>query len=79
MTIFSKQTFDFCLQINISLDVEWFPRDLNKEAHLISREPEILETDDWGISDQFFSILQRKWGVFSVDCFANFYKNKGIA
>jgi hypothetical protein len=73
---FAKQTFDFCLQNNISLDVGWIPRDLNKEADLISREPEILDTDDWGISGQFFSILQKRWGLFSVDCFANFYNKK---
>jgi hypothetical protein len=35
-----------------------------------------LDTDDWGISNRFFSILQRKWGDFSVDCFANFYNSK---
>jgi hypothetical protein len=73
---FAKNTFDFCLTNDISLDVGWIPRNLNKEADLVSREPEVLDSDDWGISNQFFSILERRWGEFSIDCFANFYNSK---
>jgi hypothetical protein len=73
---FAKKTVDLCLQNSISLDVGWIPRDLNKDADWISRESEVLDTDDWGISKEFFKILQNRWGTFSVDCFANFYNAK---
>jgi hypothetical protein len=73
---FAKNTFELCLSNNVSLDVSWLPREQNKEADLISREPEILDTDDWGLSVSFFQFLQARWGQFSVDCFANFYNRK---
>jgi hypothetical protein len=73
---FAKSTHDFCLENNISLDVEWIPREENKEADAISREPEVLDSDDWGLSQEFVGILEGRWGKFSVDCFSNFYNKK---
>ena len=52
----------------------WVPRDLNKQADTISRLPEVLDTDDWGITDEFYLILNRRWGPFTIDCFANMDK-----
>jgi hypothetical protein len=51
---FAKITFDFCFQNSIVFDVGWLPREDNKQAILISRQPEILDTDDWAISHEFF-------------------------
>ena len=35
-----------------------------------------IDVDDWGISDQFFKILDQKWGPITIDLFANYYNNK---
>ena len=55
-----------------------------------SREAEVLDTDDWGISEAFLGILQGRYGEFTVDLFANdrnrkatrfysFYHNPGCS
>ena len=72
----AKSTVDFCNTNDISLDVQWIPREKNKEADAISREPEILDTDDWGLSRSFVSFLERRYGKFSLDAFANDYNCK---
>ena len=65
-----------CASYGISLCVQWIPREQNKEADALSRAPELLDTDDWGLTEEFFRILQNRWGPFSIDCFANYYNNK---
>ena len=72
----AKSTVDFCHEHDISLDVQWIPRGENKIADAISREPEILDTDDWGISPNFFQFLEKRYGSFTLDAFANSYNNK---
>ena len=68
--------FFTCLKNGISLDVEWIPRNQNEAADAASREAIVVDTDDWQITDDFFNILNRRWGSFTVDCFANSYNNK---
>ena len=67
---------EFCARYGIFLKVNWIPRTENTEADLWSRVPLDLDTDDWSITDAFFSVLCNRWGLFSVDCFANFYNHK---
>jgi hypothetical protein len=57
-----------CFQNGISLNLEWIPRGT---ADYLSRLSDILDTDKWGITPEFFKILNSKFGPFSVDCFAN--------
>ena len=72
----AKSTVDFCHKHDISLDVQWIPRGENKIADAISREPKILDTDDWGITSNFFQFLEKRYGSFTLDAFANSYNNK---
>ena len=72
----AKKTVDFCLENDISLDIEWIPREENKVADSISREPIILDTDDWGLKPEFFKFLQNRYGRFTVDGFASDINHK---
>ena len=73
---FAIEIFKFCQQNEVNLSIHWVPRDLNKQADAISRLPEVLDTDDWGLTQQFFGILDKRWGPFTLDCFANSYNAK---
>ena len=68
---FAIEIFEFCRRSSVNLTLEWVPREENKTADAISRLPEILDTDDWGITDSFFRLLDNRWGPFTLDCFAN--------
>ena len=67
---------DVCKRKGISLNVQWIPREENKEADRLSRIANELDTDDWGLTSEFFGILNERWGPFTVDCFANYYNRK---
>ena len=73
---FAIEIFNFCHSNAIDLTLQWVPREENKKADKILRLPEILDTDDWGISSEFFTVLNKRWGPFTVDCFANSYNAK---
>ena len=73
---FASEIFHLCFQNNISLKVDWIPREQNKLADEISREADIIDIEDWGITTDFFSILSTLYGPFSLDAFANFYNKK---
>jgi hypothetical protein len=73
---FAMSVFNTCLHNSISLSVEWIPRELNEAADLASREAEVVDTDDWQISDEFFHILNNMWGPLTIDIFANSYNKK---
>ena len=73
---FAIEIFNFCHLNSINLTLQWVPREENKKADEISRLPEILDTDDWGITCEFFTVLNKRWGPFTVDCFANSYNAK---
>lgn len=53
----------------------WIPRELNKYADLLSRQSQ-SDCDDWQISLELFSVLNAKWGPFTVDRFASDYNAK---
>ena len=67
---------EFCSKNSIVLSAQWIPRGENKDADELSREADLLDTDDWGLSSAFFKLLNNKFGPFTVDCFANFYNFK---
>lgn len=67
---------DFCARQNIVLSMQWIPREKNQVADEISRLSDVIDTDDWSLSDDFFHQLDREWGPCSIDCFANFYNFK---
>ena len=73
---FATEIFFLCFNNNISLKVEWIPRDLNKDADWASREADYIDIEDWGLTDTFFTFLNNCYGPFSLDAFANFYNKK---
>ena len=58
----------FCLQKNIKLIPQWVPREQNQLADYLSK---INDTDNWGIDSITFSNLNKKYGPFTVDRFAD--------
>ena len=65
--------YDCCRKNDITIFVNWIPREQNEQADMLSR---IVDIDDWRISDEFFTFLNDLWGPFSVDRFASFENTK---
>ena len=72
----AMEIFFLCLENGISLEVEWIPRHLNEAADSASRDAIMLDTDDWQLTSFFFSLINARWGPFTLDCFANHYNKK---
>ena len=70
---FSLSIFQLVLRNGIDLQVDWIPRSLNEHADAISR---IVDFDDWGVSFEFFRLVDNIWGPHSVDRFANSHNRK---
>ena len=68
--------FFLCIENGITLEVEWIPREMNEAADSASRLADMVDTDDWQITSEFFSILNNRWGPITIDCFANYYNKK---
>ena len=73
---FATEIFHFCFKNNIALKVEWIPREQNQLADTASRLADIIDIEDWGLTPSFFSILNNRYGPFSLDAFANYYNAK---
>ena len=73
---FATEVFHLCFQNNVKLYVQWIPREQNKMGDLASREADIADVEDWGITRSFFIILNNLYGPFTLDAFANFYNMK---
>ena len=58
----------------IDLQVTWIPREYNTTADLLSK---YVDVGDWEIAGTLFSLLNAKWGPFTVDRFAN-SRNKKV-
>ena len=76
LQLIAEEIHDLCFRNNITLVVEWIPRSQNEMADAVSRLADAIDVDDWGISDEFFKILDKKWGPLTIDLFANYYNNK---
>ena len=68
--------YETCFQGRVSLSLEWIPRGENEVADYLSRLSDILDTDDWGITPEFFSVINSRFGPFTIDCFANALNKK---
>lgn len=73
---FATEIFFICYKNNIALKVEWIPRDQNKLADWASREADVVDIEDWGLTSSFFKILDNRHGPFTLDAFSNSYNNK---
>ena len=76
MQFFATEVFHFCFKNDIKLKVEWIPREENVLADQASREADVVDVEDWSLTNSFFEILNNTHGPFSLDAFANFYNNK---
>ena len=47
--------FNICSENYITIFLRWIPREYNNKADTLSR---IVDTEDWGISSEFFDFLQ---------------------
>ena len=72
----AMEIFFTCLNHGISLATQWIPRHLNEAADSASRDAIMLDTDDWQLTSFFFSLINARWGPFTLDCFANHYNKK---
>ena len=62
-----------CEDNNISMVTEWIPRVRNTEADLLSR---CGDSDDWFISQSWFTYLDNIWGKHTVDRFSSAYNKQ---
>lgn len=68
LQILAIKIFEHCCKLNIDLKVQWVPREKNRDADLLSK---FIDSDDWKITDDYFYYLNKRWGPFSVDRFAD--------
>ena len=64
----AEDIFNCCKQNNISLKIEWVPRETISLADKISR---MNDSDDWRTTIAFFNEINMLWGPFTIDRFAN--------
>ena len=72
----AEDIYELCQKHRIDLMVEWIPRTENQLADAISRMADAIDIDDWGISANFFSVLDNRMGPITIDLFANYYNTK---
>ena len=70
---YALKIYNICLQKNIRLEMEWIPRSLNEKADYISN---IVDYDDWGVTQIFFEKIDKIWGKHTFDRFASFENRK---
>ena len=73
---FATEIFHVCFLNNIDLKVDWIPRSENTLADWASREADVIDIEDWGLTDSFFRILNNRHGPFTLDAFGNSYNAK---
>jgi hypothetical protein len=62
-----------CDDLHCDLFPTWVPRELNQEADAASR---LEDPDNWGISPKVFEFCQQRWGLFTIDRFADHLNTK---
>ncbi|XP_071945794.1 uncharacterized protein [Antedon mediterranea] len=58
------------MDLNIHIEPEWLPRELNSRADQLSR---FIDPDDWSLNRSVFSHLDKRFGPHTVDRFASHY------
>ncbi len=67
--------FKICVGHSIFIEMDWIPRSLNEKADFLSK---LVDHDDWEVSRDLFTILEQKWGPYSIDRFASYYNKKTV-
>ena len=58
--LLASDTFSFCCNHGINLEIDWVPRSLNDKADNLSK---IVDYDDWEIVPEIFQLLDSRWGL----------------
>ncbi|KAK0410406.1 hypothetical protein QR680_005112 [Steinernema hermaphroditum] len=64
----AEDIFEHMESLGAVLEPIWVPRDQNVLADEASR---LLDKDDWGIREEIFAFCTERWGLPSLDAFAN--------
>ena len=64
----SEEIHEICQKENINLETQWVPRETIPFADKLSR---YRDTDNWEITGEFFNYLEKLWGPFTIDRFAD--------
>ena len=64
----AEKMFDICKVNSVDLTVQWVPREAIFYADYLSK---LVDHDDWCTTTFLFSFLDRIWGTFTVDRFAD--------
>ena len=67
------EIYDLTRNNNISLNIQWFPRELNKTADLLRKS---IDYDDWFVTENYFKFINTKWGAVTIAMFATKKKHK---
>jgi len=73
LNVLARELFWLCVERDISLKIEWVPREENALADELSK---LLIPDDWGLSRAAFGQLEERWGSHTVDLFASGANNQ---
>ena len=68
INVVTRELFWLCAERDITLGVEWVPRELNSLADELSK---FLIPSGWMLSRRVFRRLEERWGSHSVDMFAS--------
>ena len=73
---FAMEIFHICFKNNITLKVDCIPRSQNTLADWVSREADLFDIKDWGLTNSYFRILLNQQGPFTLDAIGNSYNSK---
>ena len=68
LQVIAENIFKICKENQINLEIQWVPREMLKFADSLSR---IIDYDDWKTTFVFFNLLNKLWGPFTIDRFAD--------
>ena len=71
--VIAVDIYNLCRTHHIDLNMVWVPREFNEEADALSKT---LDYDDWRTTLVFFDRINRSWGPFTIDRFANHKNSK---
>lgn len=60
--------FSVCVKKGINIDIQWIPRQENVKADYISN---IIDYEDWGVTNEFVQFMNNLWGPYTIDRFAS--------
>ena len=69
----AKATFNNSIRNQVRIKPEWIPTEANQQADFISR---IVDSDDRSLHPDLFEKFDAKWGLHTVDRFANCFNTQ---